>query len=175
MKWQSLVAEAYRNMFDEIHKVLDGLTIEDLHKRPSPGANPIGWLCWHTIRSCDRMLGDIVLGEQLWISQGWHKKFNKPAEFNDTGVGYTDEQVDALIIPDVKTLLDYMMAVKTPLLNYIENLEESELDKEFPASWLPDARRAVSVRLSGTLLNLQHVGAAAYVRGIIKGHGWYGR
>jgi hypothetical protein len=68
-----------------------------------------------------------------------------------------------------------MNAVKMPLLSYIENLKEPELDREFPASWLPDTTRPVSARLSGTLLNLQHVGAAAYVRGILKGHGWYGR
>lgn len=175
MKWQQVMANAYRNMFSEIEKVLDGLNVEDLHKRPSPGANPIGWLCWHTVRSCDRLLGDVVLGEQLWIKDGWHKKFHRSHDFNDTGVGHTDTQVNALKIPDVKTLLDYMNAVKKPLLNYIENLTEEDFDKEAPASWLPGTKQPVHSRLAGVLLNLQHVGAAAYVRGLIKGHGWYGK
>ena len=175
MRWQQMMANTYRNIFDEIEKVLGGLTVEDLHKRPAPGDNPIGWLCWHTIRSCDRLLGDVVLGEQLWIKDGWHKKFNRPSDFNDTGVGHTNAQVDALEIPDIKTLLDYMNAIKEPLLSYIENLSEKDFDKEAPASWLPGTTRPVHSRLSGELHHIQHVGAAAYVRGLIKGHGWYGR
>ena len=175
MKWQQMMAEVYRNMFSELEKVLDRLTTEDLHKRPSPGANPISWLCWHTIRSCDRLLGDAVLGEQLWIKDGWYKKFNRRPDFNETGKGFTDAQVDALKIPDIKTLLEYEKAVKEPLLRYIENLTEKELDREVPASWEPGTTSRVSSRLSGTILNLQHLGAAEYVRGIIKGHGWYGR
>ena len=175
MKWQQMIVNYYQNMFDELEKVLDGLNTDDLHKKPSPGANPIGWLCWHTIRSCDRMLGDVVPGEQLWISQGWHKKFNKPPDFNDTGVGYTDTQVDALKIPDIQTLLEYKRAVAEPLLKCLGSLTESELDRETPNSQLPGTTRPAYSRLVGALNNLQHVGAAAYVRGIIKGHGWYGR
>ena len=85
MKWQQMVANQYQGMFEEWEKALGGLTLEDLKKRPSPGANPIGWLLWHCVRSCDRFLGDVILGEQLWIKDGWHKKFNRPADFNDTG------------------------------------------------------------------------------------------
>ena len=89
MKWQSMIAEAYDNMFQEMEKVLDGLSLDDLHKRPSLGANPIGWLCWHAIRSCDRMLGDVVLGKQLWISASWNHRFNRPPDPNDTGKGHS--------------------------------------------------------------------------------------
>jgi hypothetical protein len=175
MKWQQMISEEYKNMFSEMEKVLDGLTIDDLHNRPKLGANPIGWLCWHTIRSCDRFLGDVVLGKQLWISAGWHKKFNCAPDYNDTGFGHTNQQVDALFIPDVTVLSAYGQAVKEPLLKYIEGLNEEELDREAPNSLSPGTTRSVQARLIGTLLNLQHIGAAAYVRGIIKGQGWYGR
>jgi hypothetical protein len=175
MRWQSLIADEFRLMSSELEKVLDGLTTEDLHQRPSPGANPIGWLCWHTIRSCDRFLGDVVLGEQLWIKDGWHKKFGKPPDFNDTGFGYTNAQVDALKIPDIKILLDYHRVVITLLLKYMENLTEKELDRQAPYSIQPGTTKPVSERLVGALNNTQHIGQAGYARGIIKGHGWYGR
>jgi hypothetical protein len=175
MKWQQLIVNAYETMFQELEKVLDGLTAEDLHKRPSPGANPIGWLCWHTIRSCDRLLGDAVLGKQLWISEGWYKKFNRPPDLNDTGFGHTDTQVDALRIPDVKTLLSYEQAVKKALFSYFLGLTEKELDREAATSIKPGTTTAVHLRIVGALNNLQHVGQAGYVRGLIKGHGWYGR
>lgn len=175
MKWQRMMADAYRNMFSEMEIVLDGLGPEDLHKRPAPGANPIGWLCWHTVRSCDRLLGDVVLGEQLWLSECWHKKFNRPADFNDTGAGHSSAQVDALKIPDMQTLLDYQHDVMGPLLRYIEGMTEQELDREAPDSQRPGTTRPVHARLVGVLNNLQHVGQAGYVRGMIKVQGWYGR
>jgi hypothetical protein len=176
MKWQQMMVDAYRNMFQEMEKVLDGLTVADLKRRPGPGANPIGWLCWHSTRSCDRFLGDVVLGEQLWISEGWHKKFNRSADINDTGKGHTDAQVDALYIPDIKTLLDYENAVQKHLFVYLEGLTEEELEREYESSLDPGMMRPVYPRLVGVLgHNNQYIGQAAYVRGMIKGHGWYGR
>jgi hypothetical protein len=175
MKWQQIMANSYQNMFLELEKVLDGVSVEDLQKRPAPGANTIGWLCWHTVRSCDRFLGDVVLGEQLWTSADWHKKFNLSADYNDTGTGYNDAQVDALRIPSVQLLLDYERAVGDSLVKYLEGLTEKELEREAPNSQITGATRPVHLRLIGILNNLQHVGQAGYARGIIKGHGWYGR
>jgi hypothetical protein len=175
MRWQQMMAGSYQNMFQELEKVLAGLALEDLYKRPAPGANPIGWLCWHTVRSCDRFLGDVVLGQQLWITDGWHTKFGRPADFNDTGSGYSDSQVDALKFPAVQTLLDYEHAVADALLKYLAGLTENEFDREAPNSQSPGTTRAVHARLLGILNNYQHVGQAGYVRGMIKGHGWYGR
>jgi hypothetical protein len=176
MKWQSMIAEAYDNMFQEMEKVLEGLSIDDLHKRPSLGANPIGWLCWHVIRSCDRLLGDVVLGKQLWISAGWNRKFNRAPDPNDTGKGHSLATVDALFIPSTGTLVDYARTVKAPLLAYLEKLTNQELSKEYPSSQNPGTTRPVYPRITGILShNLQHIGEANYVRGILKGHGWYGR
>jgi hypothetical protein len=176
MKWQHMIAEAYENMFQEMEKVLDGLSIEDLHKRPALAANPIGWLCWHAIRSCDRMLGDVVLGHQVWISAGWNRKFNRPPDPNDTGHGHSLVQVDSLFISAPKMLLDYANAVKAPFIAYIEKLTNQELNKEYPSSQNPGTTRPVYPRVTGILShNLEHIGEANYVRGIIKGHGWYGR
>ena len=174
MKWQQLLVESYQSMFRELEIVLDGLNAEDLSKRPSPGANPIGWLCWHTVRSCDRFLGDVALRQQLWISQGWHTKFNRPPDLNETGVGFTADQVDALRIRACGPSRSEK-AVARMLSKYLGELTEEELDREAPNSQSPGSTRPVHARLLGILNNYQHVGQAGYVRGIIKGHGWYGR
>jgi len=175
MRWQQFIGSIYERMSQEIEKVLDGLTLEDLHKRPSPGANTIGWLCWHVTRSMDRTVGDVILGQQLWIKDGWHKKFNTPADPQNTGYGHTDAQVDVLKIPDIKTLLDYHHAVMKVMLRYVKNLTEDELDREYPYSVEPGTKRAAYLRLLANAHDLQHVGQAGYVRGLLKGHGWYGR
>ena len=174
MRWQKLIIGMYQRISQELEEVLSGLTIEDLHKRPSPSANPIGWLCWHATRSMDRTVGDVITGEQLWIKDGWHKKFRLPPDPQNTGYSHTDEQVDSLKIPDVPTLLAYHRAVMAVTLKYLENLSEDELDRECEFSVQPGTKRAASMRIISNINDLQHVGQAAYARGLIKGHRWSG-
>jgi hypothetical protein len=83
--------------------------------------------------------------------------------------------VDDLEIEDIKSLTDYENAVRNRLLDYLKTLTENELDREAPNSQSPGTTRPVHARLLGILNNFQHVGQAGYIRGIIKGHGWYGR
>ncbi len=176
MSGHRMMQDAYQKMFEEMEKILSGLTVDDLKKRPAPGANPIGWLCWHCIRSCDRLLGDIVLGKQVWIKDGWHRQFDRQPDPNDNGKGDTDAQVDALAITDMKTFMDYYYAVKGLLTQYLEGLTEEELKREYPNSINPGTRTAVYIRFTGVLAhNFQHIGQAGYIRGLMKGQGWYGR
>jgi hypothetical protein len=175
MKWQQLIIGMYQRMSQELEEVLKGLNTEELHKRPAPGANPIGWLAWHATRSMDRTLGDVITGEQLWIKDGWYKKFNMPPDPQNTGYGHTDAQVDSLRIPDIQTLLDYRHAVMAVTLKYLENLSKHELDRECELSSHPGTKSAAGIRIIGNINDIQHVGQAAYVRGLIKGHRWSGR
>jgi hypothetical protein len=175
MRLQHLLVETYQRTAREVEQILDELTQEDLHKRPAPGANPIGWLVWHATRSLDRTVGDVILGQQLWIRDGWYQKFNLPADPQNTGYGHTDSQVDNLKIPDVQTLLDYHHAVMKVTLEYLEHLSEDELSKEYPFSVEPGTKRSVHLRLISNIQDIQHIGQAGYARGLIKSQRWYGR
>ena len=176
MKWQQLLVDTYIKLSDEFKSVLNGLTLDDLHKRPAADANTIGRLLWHTVRSLDRTLGDVMYGEQLWIKDEWHARFNKKPDFNETGVGYSFEEVGEFRVPDIKTLLDYHNAVIHASIEYVKNLTEEELDREFNNSLRPGTVTPVSVRIIGNISeHFQHVGQAAYVRGLLKGQGWLGR
>lgn len=175
MKWQQLLVNVYQRMSQDFEEVLNGLTIEELHQRPAPGANPIGWLCWHATRSLDRTIGDVIQGEQLWIKEKWHAKFGRSPDPNETGYGHTDTQVDSLKIPDIQTLLDYHHAVMKTTITYLEKLMEDELDRECDFSAEPGAKGTVYLRLISNIHDAQHVGQAAYVRGLINGHRWSGK
>jgi hypothetical protein len=174
MRWQQLIMEVYRRMYREYESILEGLTPGELNRRPSPGANPVGWILWHAARSLDRTVGDVILGEQLWIKDGWHSRFNLPESYRDTGYGHTDAEVDSIRIPDAQTLLDYYKAVMDVTLDYIENLSEADLDKECEFSVEPGARRPVYLRIVANIYDSHHIGQAAYVKGLIKGHRWSG-
>jgi hypothetical protein len=82
---------------------LDGLTDEDLTKRPSDQTNPIGWLLWHNARVEDGVISSLMDEPQVWISGGWHAKFGMEAEPQNMGVGHTPDQVAALK-PTLETL-----------------------------------------------------------------------
>ena len=176
MRWQQLLVNVYWRLSKEFEEVLDGLTVEDLRKRPAPDANTIGWLCWHATRSLDRTVGDVMWGEQLWIKDGWYAKFGRQPNPNDTGFGHSFEEVARLRIPDVKTLLDYHRAVMEQSVKYLNNLSEDELEREFDNSVHPGTMAPVYLRIIGNINDcFQHVGQAAYVCGLLKGQGWLGR
>lgn len=176
MKWQQLIVDVYLRLSKEFEEVLNGLNLDDLHQRPAPDANTIGWLLWHATRSLDRTVGDVMWGEQLWTKEGWHAKFNRPPDPNETGWGHSFEEVGKFRVPDVKTLLEYHRAVMEPSVKYLEKLSEKELEREYVLSTHPGAMAPVHMRIIGNINDCyQHIGQAAYVRGLIKGQGWLGR
>lgn len=176
MKWQQLLVETYLRLSKEFENVLDGLVLEDLHKRPAPDANTLGWLLWHATRSLDRTVGDVMYGEQLWIKDGWHARFNRKPDPNETGFGHSFEEAGKFRVPDIQTLLDYHRAVMEESVKYIKKLTEDELDREFDDSCNPGATAPVYIRIIGNINDcFQHVGQAAYVRGLIIAQGWLGR
>ena len=117
----------------------------------------------------------MILGEQLWIRDGWHKKFNLLADPQNTGYGHTDAEVDSLTIPDVQTLLAYHHAVMDVTLGYLEHVTEDELSKEYPFSVETGSKRPVYLRIISNIHDIQHIGQAGYARGLIQGHRWYGK
>ena len=74
-------------------QALEGLTTDDLHWQPGPDSNSIAWLAWHLTRVQDRHVSVMQGKEQAWITDGWHAKFERPADPEDRGFGHTPEQV----------------------------------------------------------------------------------
>ena len=176
MKWQQLLVVTYQRLSQEFENILDGLTLEDLHQRPAQDANTIGWLLWHTVRSLDRTVGDVMYGEQLWTKDGWHARFNRAPDPNETGWGHSFEEVGKFRVPDIMTLRDYQRAVIEKSIKYLEKIDEDELDRECPLSTHPGTMVSAGNRVVGNINDcFQHVGQAAYVRGLLKGQGWLGR
>ena len=176
MNWQQLIIDLFERISQELERVLNGLTPDELNQQPAPDANTIGWLAWHLTRSHDRNMSEIARKEQLWIEGAWYAKFNRAADPTETGVGHSPEQMAAFRAPDSRTILEYHNAVLERIKDYIVNtLSETELDREV---YSPTFRNTNTVhrRLLGVLNDgFQHLGQAAYVRGLITEQGWLGR
>ena len=175
MNYEQFILDIYVRLFQEMELVLKGLTAEELNYRPGLQPNSIGWLCWHTIRSQDRMNADLFKEEQLWIREKWHAKLNRKPDPKESGVGHTPEEATAFSAPNVKSYIDYYQAVFERTRQYITiKLSPQDLQREVVSPTL-GTTSTVEARLIGTIYNFQHVGQAGYVKGMLKGIGWYGR
>ena len=174
MKWQRFVMEQFDRIEDELGQVLKGLSVEDLNRQPAPDCNSIGWLAWHLTRSHDRNMSELMGEEQLWIAEKWYAKFNRAPDPGETGVGHTTEQAKAFQSPDVAVIMDYHHAILKRIEQYINHqLTEKELDRETYSPTLKNIA-PVSGRIKGVIQQgFLHVGQAGYVRGLLKGKGWY--
>ena len=175
MEYQQFILDIYIRLHRELTTVLKGLTEQELNYQPTPQSNSIGWLVWHTIRSQDRMNADLFGEEQLWIREKWYAKFNRNPDPKESGVGHTPEQVAAFHAPEAQIYQDYYQAVFERTREYITTrLSPADLERAVVSPTLGNTS-TVEARLIGTIYNFQHVGQAGYVRGMLKGIGWYGR
>jgi len=172
MEWQDLLIDGYGRIFGVLKHVLKGLNADDLSWKPSPDCNTIGWLVWHLTRVQDGHIADLMGEEQLWTKEGWHTRFDRAADPEDSGFGNSPEQVAVFRVPGTQVLLDYHRAVLDRSKNYFATLSKTDLDRELNEPWYQPLP-TVGVRLVSILEDsLQHAGQAAFVRGLLQGKGW---
>lgn len=172
MEWHDMLSDGYGRVLEVLERALDGLTEDDLNWQPRPDCNSIGWLTWHLTRGQDGQIASLMDEEQLWTRDGWHAKFGRPADAQDSGFGHTPQDVAAFKSPDTKTLLDYHRAVLERSRRYFPTLSNTDLDRELNEPWFQPLP-TVGVRLISILGdNLEHAGQVGYVRGLRQGKGW---
>ena len=173
MEWQELIVDGCGRVLQVLEEALDGLTLDDLNKQPHPDCNSMGWLAWHLTRVHDHHIAGLLGEEQLWVSNGWHARFNRAPDLDDVGFRHSSEDVAAFKSPNVETLLGYHRAVLERSKRYIATLSTTDLDRELDEPWFQPLP-TVGVRLVGIISdNLQHAGQVAYLRGLLKGKGWF--
>src|SRR6478735_5097472 len=148
----AVLLEAFGRTPDLVERALDGLSEEDLTRRVDPDANTIAWLVWHTARMQDGQVAraERSLGrddaEQVWTAQGFAGRFHLPVGDREVGYGMSSDQVAAIVAP-AELLTAYHQAVH---------------DHTDPPVTL--LARLVSIEQDA----VQHLGQAAYVRGVLE-------
>src|SRR3979490_2911021 len=119
MDCKDLLIDGLGRVEENMRMTLEGLSAEQLAFRPAEHTNSIGWLAWHLTRVEDDHVSELAGRPQAWIQEGWHDKFGRPADKDDTGFGHGPEEV-ASIKPDrAQVLLDYYAAVHQRSLHYM--------------------------------------------------------
>lgn len=143
--------------------VLDGLDAEHANARPEGIGNSVAWLLWHAARVQDDHLAGVTGEPQVYPA--WAERFALDLPVEDTGYGHTSEQVDAVRVTDPALLVDYQAAVHAATLRYLDGVDAAELDRIVDRRWTPPV--TAGVRLVSVIGDcLQHLGQAAYVKGL---------
>jgi uncharacterized damage-inducible protein DinB len=166
VKPNEVLTEAFGRLPELVHGAVHGLSPDQLRRAPAEGANTVGWLVWHLTRVQDSHVAGLLDAEQVYLTGGWAARFGLEPDPADTGYGHSAAQVAAVAPESWHVLVDYYGAVHARTVDYLGGLGGDELDRVVDESWDPPVTlgvRLVSVYDDDT----QHVGQAAYVRGLL--------
>ena len=161
---RDLLRDAFTRLIEHVDEITDGLTDEVSFYRPTPDANTIAWLLWHSARVQDAQLCDVAGVEQAWFRDGWVDRFDLDLPKDSHGYGHTPEQVAKVRAP-ADLLNGYYHAVHDLTLEFVAAVTPEQLERIVDKRWTPPV--TASARLVSILDDCaQHLGQAAYVRGI---------
>jgi hypothetical protein len=168
-----MLSMGYGGILRTLDYTLKGLTKEDMNWQPKPDCNSIGWLAWHLTRWQDVQISSFMGHEQLWIKDGWHKKWGRPADPKDAGGGMKPADLAKFKSPDAKTVLGYFKTVLERSQKYFPMLKKADFDKVIEGTPFKPPP-TMGMMLIGTLSDgISHAGQAGYVRGLLQGMGWH--
>ena len=167
MNVNELLTEAFDRLPDLVRSAVDGLTPEQLCTPPAAEANTVAWLVWHLARIQDSHLAELTGEEQVYVTGDRAQRFGLKPDPEDNGYSHTAAQVLAVRPESSAVLVDYYQAVHERTLAYLGGLTAADLDRVVDEAWDPPV--TLGVRLVSVLNDdLQHVGQAAYVRGLLE-------
>lgn len=163
---REVLRDAFTRLIEHADAITDGLTDEVSFYRPTPEANSICWLIWHSARVQDAQLAQVAGVEQVWFSGGWVDRFALDLPRDAHGYGHSAEEVGKVRV-SAELLAGYYHAVHRMTLEYLAGLTTDELARVVDENWNPPV--TASVRLVSIVDDCaQHLGQAAYVRGIAR-------
>ncbi|MET0454324.1 MAG: mycothiol transferase [Mycobacterium sp.] len=162
---RELLRDSFTRLIEHVEGIADGLTDEVSFHRITPEANSIAWLLWHSARVQDAQLCDIAGIEQVWFRDGWVDRFALDLPADSHGYGHSPAQVGKVRVP-AELLVGYYKAVHETTLKYVASVTAEDLAKIVDRHWTPPV--TASARIVSIIDDCaQHLGQAAYVRGIV--------
>lgn len=162
-----ILSDGFDRVREGVREVAASLTGEQLEARPADDANSVAWLLWHTSRVQDAQMAQIAGTAEVWASGGWVEQLGLDLDPADTGYGHTSEQVSAVRGVTAEQLVSYHEATFARTREILAGLTEDDLVRVIDESYDPPV--TVGVRVLSILADdLEHVGQAAFVRGMVE-------
>lgn len=159
-----LLVDAFGRIRETVEEAVTGLTVDQLAYRADPQANSMAWLVWHLTRIEDDHLAAAFGTEQVWIADKWVERFGLPFEPEAHGYGHRTEDVGKVRVA-ADLLTGYQDAVHARSVQLLATVSDADLDRVVDDRWDPPV--TLGVRLVSVIADaLQHVGQAAFIRGV---------
>jgi len=166
MDTSELLSDTIDRVREQVPGIVEGLDEDALAWRPDPEANSIAWLLWHLTRIEDDHIAGVAGTGQAWLEDGWMARFELPLPAEDHGYGHGTDQVAAVRVSG-DMLAGYHDAVAERAQAYVRTLGDADLDRVVDGNWDPPV--TLGVRLVSVVCEInQHVGQAAYLRGLVE-------
>jgi hypothetical protein len=161
---QELLRDSFTRLIEHVTDLTDGLNDELATYRPTDGANSIAWLLWHSARVQDAQVAPLAGVPEVWTDEGWVDRFGLDLPRGDTGYGH-DAEAAGKVKASADLLAGYYQAVHAMTLDYVTKVTAQDLERIVDKRWTPAV--TASARLVSVIDDCaQHLGAAAYLRGI---------
>ncbi len=165
MDAKEMVAASLKQSRAYLDRALDGLSQEDISWRPTEECNCIAFIAWHTARIEDFFITRVIRRQgEVYKTQGWQEKLGTP---DDSGFGYSVEQLKEWPVPKLADLVSYIDAVRTSTLSLLDELTSEKMLELARADRPPDTIGGVLSRVATE--TALHMGQIDYVRGIKLG------
>lgn len=165
MEVNALLLDLYGRIPPLAGEAVDGLSADRLIAQPAPGANTIAWLVWHLTRIQDFYVSDYMETDQVWVGSDWAARFGLEPDPSNHGYGHTETDMLSVRPQRPEVLIEYLDAVDQRVRIYLAGLTPDDVDRVVDLDWDPPVTlgvRLISIADDG----LQHVGQAAYLRGM---------
>ena len=169
MELRDVVAAMFERIWSVVDASLEGLTQDELERRPTAEANSMGWLAWHTARVEDRSIHQLTDPSQERWRQGWAERMGMPHLLDVSGGAMSLEDIAAFKTPALGRLTAYAQDVRADTSGYVATIPNDGLDREIE-SWFGRRVPLGEVLAHVTCELNQHAGQMAYVRGLYRGY-----
>ena len=151
-----------------LHRMLDGLTPEELRWQPSPTSNHIAWIVWHMARAEDLMIARAGFLNSIWVDGDWASKMGFGGGADDAGGGWTIDQVVAMPEVSVDLLLEYFSSVRERTISEFERSTDEDMANVYNH---PPMGEITGAWVWGHAIveECMHLGQIALIRGMQRG------
>ena len=164
MRSTDVLIDGLTRVSENVHAVLDGITADQLTFRPAAEANTIAWLIWHLTRAQDAQIAGVAGTDEVWTASGFYDRFKLPFPASASGYSQSADEVGQVVV-EPGLLAEYYDATHEASVAYLRGLSDDDLDTVIDENWDPPV--TLGVRLVSIVDDdAQHVGQAAYVRGL---------
>ena len=171
MQLKVFIEGCFEQQYNSMLRAIEGLTPAEMSWTPNNQCSSIAFLIWHYGRTLDRWLHTRLKGdEQVWECSNWAERLGRvPAKGDDTGYGFTVEDLQSFSMPNTDVLLEYVATIRQESIDYFASLSETDFD-----SFEVTNPRGGTIPLAVMCQQLiwefnQHGGQISYMRGEQRG------